>query len=113
MACRPDRPKEGYTIDFSTHDSLDYVPLMRPGCGVSGSEVIRFDFRLGVDAAQLEFLQHIDGRRTIRDIAERMARSGGPWQASVGDIEEYGHKVCKWLWVLDVIAIALTPTTDR
>ena len=26
MACRADRPKESYTIDFSTADSLDYVP---------------------------------------------------------------------------------------
>jgi hypothetical protein len=86
---------------------------MRVGCGVSGSEVIRFDFRLGLDAAQLEFVQHIDGRRTIRDIAARMARSPAPWQASVGDVEEYGRKVCKWLWRLDVIAIALAPTTDR
>jgi hypothetical protein len=26
LACRPDRPKESYVIDFSTTACLDYVP---------------------------------------------------------------------------------------
>jgi SAM-dependent methyltransferase len=110
-ACRPERPKEGYTIDFSTRDSVDYVPMMRRGCGLSGSEVIRLDFHLGLDAAQLEFVRHIDGRRTVRDIAERMARSPGSWQDTAGKVQDYGREVCEWLWRLDVIAIALAPTT--
>ena len=29
MACRPERPKEIYTIDFSAPACLDYVPMMR------------------------------------------------------------------------------------
>jgi len=111
MACRPERPKEGYTIDFSTRDSVDYVPMMRRGCGLSGSEVIRSDFHLGLDAAHLEFVRHVDGRRTVRDIAERMARSPGSWQNTAGNVQEYGREVCEWLWRLDVIAIALAPTT--
>ena len=39
MACRPERPKESYAIDFSTPDCLDYVPLMRMRCGLSGTEI--------------------------------------------------------------------------
>ncbi len=34
MACRPERPKESYAIDFSTQECLDYVPLMRMRCGL-------------------------------------------------------------------------------
>jgi hypothetical protein len=29
MACRPERLKSGYAIDFSVPEALDYVPLMR------------------------------------------------------------------------------------
>ena len=76
MACRPDRPKESYTIDFSTEDSLDYVPLFRMRCGLSGSEIFRPDWRMSLNAAQLPFVQHIDGRRTIREIAASVAQSG-------------------------------------
>ncbi len=76
MACRPERPKESYTIDFSTEDSLDYVPLMRMRCGLSGTEIFRPDWSMSLNAAQLPFVQHIDGRRTIREIAERVAQSG-------------------------------------
>ncbi len=81
MACRPERPKESYTIDFSAEDSLDYVPMFRMRCGLSGSEIFRSDWRVSLNAAQLPFVQHIDGRRTIREIAERVAQSGGRGEA--------------------------------
>jgi hypothetical protein len=29
MACRPERLKSSYAIDFSAPEALDYVPLMR------------------------------------------------------------------------------------
>ncbi|MGH6681141.1 MAG: methyltransferase [Bradyrhizobium sp.] len=43
MACHADRPKESYTIDFSTAGSLDYVPLFRMRCGIMGADVFRPD----------------------------------------------------------------------
>jgi SAM-dependent methyltransferase len=39
IACRPERPKESYQIDFSSLAALDYVPLMRMRCGLSGDEI--------------------------------------------------------------------------
>ena len=66
LACRPERPKESYTIDFSAEDSLDYVPMFRMRCGLSGFEIFASDWRMSLNAAQLPFVQHIDGRRTIR-----------------------------------------------
>ena len=75
MACSPDRPKGSYTMDFSTTESLDYVPLMRMRCGLSGTEIFRPDWRRNLNAATLPFVQYVDGRRTIREIAACMARS--------------------------------------
>jgi SAM-dependent methyltransferase len=107
MACRPDRPKEGYAVDFSMDDSLDYVPLMRMRCGLSGNEIFRWDWRMRLNAAQLPFVQYVDGRRTIREIAECVARSGEPRRANVADLENFGRKLFQSLWRFDFLAMAL------
>ena len=57
MACREDRPKESYTIDFSAEDSSDYVPMYRTRCGLAGSEIFRSDWRMNLNAAQLPFVR--------------------------------------------------------
>jgi hypothetical protein len=106
LACRPERPKESYTIDFSAEDSLDYVPMFRTRCGLSGSELFRSDWRLNLNAAQLPFAQHIDGRRTIREIAAGVAQSG-PRRADVADLEKFGRKLFQSLWRLDFLAMGL------
>ena len=112
MACRPERPKESYTIDFSTEDSLDYVPLFRLRCGVSDSEIFRPDWRLSLSAAQLPFVQHIDGRRTIREIAERVALTGMR-RGDVASLEKFARKLFQALWRLDFLAMALNVDSDR
>ena len=106
MACLPDRPKESYTIDFSTEDSLDYVPMMRMRCGLSGTDIFRSDWRMSLNAAQLPFVRGIDGRRTIREIAADVAQSGAQ-RGGVADLERFGRKLYQSLWRLDFLAIGL------
>jgi hypothetical protein len=77
MACRPDRPKDGYTIDFSTPTFLDSVPMMRLQCGLSGTEIVKPGGHFGLNAAQLPFAQLVDGCRTIREIARCALENGG------------------------------------
>lgn len=107
MACRPDRPKESYIIDFSTDDCLDYVPEMRMHCGLSGAEIFKPYWRMSLNQARLPFVQNVDGRRTIREIAERVAQSGESPGASAGDLEKFGRKLFQSLWRLDFLAMAL------
>jgi SAM-dependent methyltransferase len=107
MACRADRPKESYIIDFSAADSLDYVPLFRMRCGLSGSEIFRPSWRMNLNAAQLPFVQHVDGRRTIREIAARVAQSGNSERAGAVELENFGRKLFQSLWRLDFLAMAL------
>ena len=107
MACRPDRSKESYTIDFSTADSLNYVPVMRMRCGLSGAEIVKPGGRLTLNAAQLPFVQQVDGRRTIRDIAARVAQSARLARAGTADLESFGRKLFQSLWRLDFVAMAL------
>jgi hypothetical protein len=107
MACSPERPKESYTIDFSSEDSLDYVPMMRMRCGLSGNEIFRADWSLTLNAAQLPFVQQVDGRRTIREIAERVVQGGQSRRGDVADVAKYGRKLFQSLWRLDFLAMGL------
>ncbi|OBG47469.1 hypothetical protein A5672_06870 [Mycobacterium alsense] len=107
MACRPERPKATYTIDFSTRDCLDYVPMFRMRCGLSGNEIFRTDWRMALNAAQLPFAQRVDGRRTIRDIAGSVAQAGASPRASSADVETFARKLFQSLWRLDFLAMGL------
>ena len=107
MACSPYRPKQSYTINFSTMDCLDYVPMMRMRCGLSGAEIFRPDWRANLNSAQLPFVQNIDGRRTIREIVARVAQSGASPRAGTTDLEKFGRKLFQALWRLDFVAMGL------
>jgi SAM-dependent methyltransferase len=109
IACRPERPKKSYAIDFSTTECLDYVPLMRMRCGLSGDEIFRTDWRMTLNTAQLPFVQNIDGSRTIREIAALVAQSQSPSRGRVADFEKFGRKLFEALWRLDFLAMALNP----
>jgi SAM-dependent methyltransferase len=113
MACRPDRPKEGYTIDFSTVTALDYVPVLRTRCGSSGSEIFWPGSRFGLRPAQLSFVRHVDGRRTIREIAECVAQQGESPGTDAGDLEDFGRKLFQSLWRIDYLAMALNTNSHR
>jgi SAM-dependent methyltransferase len=105
IACGTARPKESYAIDFSTLKALDYVPLMRKGCGLAGTEIYKDDWRLGLDPTQLAFAQQVDGKRTIRQIAS-VVRNSGTVQGSTAKTEKYARELFQSLWRLDYIAVA-------
>lgn len=104
MACRPERPKESYAIDFSTQACLDYVPLMRMRCRLAGNEIFRTDWRVALNSAQLPFVQHVDGQRTIREIAASVAQGSRGGQA---DVEKFARRLFEALWRLDFLAMDL------
>lgn len=102
LACRPERPKEDYAIDFSTAGSLDYVPVARTACLLSGDELLSPGAKLKLDLTQLRLLQHVDGRRTIREIVACVAT-----QESKAALELFGRNLFQSLWRLDFLAMAL------
>lgn len=109
IACRPERPKEHYAIDFSTAGALDYVPVLRTACLLSGDEIHLPGTKLTLNPAQLPFVQQVDGQRTIREIVESVAQRGdvGPENADL--VSQFGHKLFQSLWRLDYLAMALNP----
>ena len=112
MACRPDRPKEQYTIDFSTAGSLDYIPMLRTACLVSGADIIWGGAaKLRLSPAQLPFVQLADGHRSIREIAAGVAQRGdGELPGGTDAAEEFARRLFQALWRLDFLAVALNAT---
>jgi len=111
MACRPDRPKESYAVEFSSPASRDYIPMFRMLCGFDGTGIFRPNWRMGLNAAQSPFVQNVDGRRTIREIAERVSQIGESPRASVADLENFGRKLFESLWRLDFVTMGLDRIT--
>lgn len=111
MACRADRPKDTYTINFATDECMDYVPRMRMRSGIEDQEIYRPNWRTGLTPPQLLFLQFVNGRRTIRQIADRVAESGESLR--VGNLEEFGRRLFESLWRLDFAAMTLKEKTVK
>jgi hypothetical protein len=109
MACHPDRPKGSYAVGFSGTACLDYVPSVRVRCDVSGSEISRPGGRMGLSPAQLSFVQSVDGRHTIREIAACVAQERG----RLLDSEKLVRELFPALWRLDFLAMELNPTAQR
>ncbi|OBK39902.1 hypothetical protein A5658_22415 [Mycobacterium sp. 1245111.1] len=112
MACSPERPKDSYQIDFSAQASLDYVPLMRMRCGLSGNEIYRPDWRTPLNSAQLPFVQQVDGQRTIREIAASVHGEASS-RGSVADVEKFARKLFEALWRYDFLSMALPPGSQH
>ena len=85
---------------------------MRMRCGMLGTEIFRPDWRMALNPAQLPFVLNVDGRRTIRDIAARVAQSGNFPEASAADLEKFSRKLFQSLWRLDFVSMALNASAD-
>jgi hypothetical protein len=108
VACRPDRPTVNYTVDFSSADALGYIPVMRAFGGVSGNGIMMPHGRVPLNAAHVPFIQLVDGRRTIREIAALVARDRAP-QPGAAEVESLARNACQNLWRLDLLAMARIP----
>jgi SAM-dependent methyltransferase len=109
MACRPERPKSSYVIDFSVPEALDYVPMMRLRCGVDGDEVFWPAGRVRLNPAQVAFMRGVDGLRTIRAIAADLAQQSEWRDMGAPNLKDLGRSLFHSLWRLDLVAVALDP----
>jgi hypothetical protein len=106
MATRPDRDPADYRIDFSAGNALDYVPLFRLRSDLTGDEIFRPGWRLRLSPAHLAFVREIDGDRSIREIATRVAE-GGVIAADRSELEDMALQLFEGLWQTDFIAVNL------
>ncbi|MGV1006233.1 MAG: class I SAM-dependent methyltransferase [Candidatus Nanopelagicales bacterium] len=101
------RPTSSYRIDFSAPDALDYVPLFRYRAGINGQTVFRPGWQIRLDPTHLAFIQHLDGERSICEIAQRVAQSGLV-RADEAECEAIALELFEGLWRSDVITVDLS-----
>ena len=101
-ACRPDRPKRSYKIDFSSLEALDYVPSFRYRCGLSGNEIFRHNWRTTHDPIQISLINEMDGLRTIKEIAVQSNVLPDPQE-----LQRLAVTLFETLWKIDFVAINL------
>ena len=106
-ACRADRPRGTYAIDFTSPGVLDFVPSFRQRCGLSGNELARHNWTTTLDAVQGTLAGQVDGRRTIREIITAASQRGALPQGSQADHEQFVKTFFQSLWRLDFVAMGL------
>ena len=107
LATHPDRPTSSYRIEFSAPDALDYVPLFRLRAGITGQDVYRHDWTVRLDPTHLALLQHLDGVRSISELAQRVVQSGLQ-NADQAELELIALELFEGLWRFDFIAVDLS-----
>ncbi|MEB4211954.1 methyltransferase domain-containing protein [Mycobacterium sp. 94-17] len=108
VACRPERPREQYVIDFASPASLDYVPLLRTACRLSADEIRWPGGQQKLNPAQLPFIQRVDGRRTVAEIIESVAQDSGVPDEHRALMRDFARQLFRGLWRLDFLAMALS-----
>lgn len=106
IAAHPDRPRESYAIDFASQQAGDYVPQMRFSCSLNGAEIHRPHWDMTLNAAELPFVQHINGQRTIREIAAAVA-NGETDKFKLELYENFARGLFRSLWRLDFVEMSL------
>src|SRR5581483_531469 len=98
-----------YQIDFSSAEALDYVPVFRYRCGLAGNEIYWPGSRIGLNPAQLSFIQQVDGRRSIREIIRSVLVQYGEPETATAELEPIVRQLFQTLWRIDFVAMALNP----
>lgn len=105
--CHTDRPTSSYAINFAADDFTRFVPSLRHSCRLVGDQLSRYDWTLGLDAAQLSFVELVNGQRTIDDIISIASDNGSFPREPRERLTQMSREVFQSLWQLDFFAMSL------
>ena len=106
-ACRADRARKSYKIDFDSAEAIRYIPSLRFRCNLELNRLNRNDWDINLDPIRLLVIEQIDGNHTIKDIMAAVSLSGLLPSFSKSDLETLGISIIEELWQLDFLAIGL------
>lgn len=109
LACRPDRPRAAYEIDFTSDSWLTLVPSLRYRCELSGSQLQRYDWQLSLDPIDLALVRRVDGLRTIREVIDETARDE---PGTTIDLEGRARRLFQSLWQRDFLCMGTSTVGD-
>lgn len=107
LACRPERPRERFSIDFAGDAALALVPSLRKGCRLEGEIVHRSAWQMPLTPLHVALVRRVDGERSIAQIIEDVVGSGDVALPDGGDAELSAREFFLRLWQLDFIAVGI------
>lgn len=78
---------------------------MRTACRLVGDEIYWPGAKQKLNPARLPLVQHVGGRRTIRETIELVARAGKVEHRTL--LRDFANQLFRALWRLDLLSMAL------
>ncbi len=105
MACRQDRPRETYEVNFESEGVSRFVPFLRHRCRLDGNQLHRSDWSIPLEPDHLALVRLVDGRRTLGEIvAEAPVIRILPGQDPPVR-KAFARTLFRMLWRLDFLAV--------
>jgi SAM-dependent methyltransferase len=105
-ACRDDRPKETYKIDFKSGNFANFVPSFRYRCGLNGNKISRYNWSMVLESTEQAILQYVDSHRSIQEILSKASNNSTLSKLSPVELSQFGNALLQRLWQLDFLAIS-------
>jgi SAM-dependent methyltransferase len=106
-ACRKERPKETYKIDFASSNFLNYLPQLRFRCSLSGDILSRYDWSVQLSPLEVAFLERSNGHRTIGVIISEIALGSQSINRTPEELEQLARISFQRFWRLDFLEMHL------
>jgi SAM-dependent methyltransferase len=110
LACRSDRPRSRYAIDFAAPEFVEYVPELRHLVSLEQDHIVSPRGRIPLNAVQAAALRDVDGRRTIAEINARLANAD--MFRKVDDRVGFARDLFRSLWRLGLLAFGISTNTS-
>jgi len=115
FACREDRPKTSYSINFNSNDFLKFIPAKRvtnvtPSNALLGRPLtIQRDPMppVALDNIQAAFFENVNGENTVKECIDELGLKKKPVE-----MENYARNLVRSLWRAGYLFIKLPETTE-
>ena len=106
LACRPERSRRAYEVDFDAPHATDYVPSLRLACRLEGDVLHRHDgWQLRLDTETAALLRAVDGRTSIDGVIDRAIAHGADSAGDRAALTTRALEMFRTLWQLDFLAL--------
>jgi SAM-dependent methyltransferase len=102
IACRRDRPRDDYVIDFDSARAPEFLPSLNDGVAFRDDRLYRLDRHWTLTPVEMRLAQKADGSASIRSIVTDSGIAG-----DAAAIEKYAVTFFRLLWRLGVATIGL------
>ncbi|CAN1524739.1 AdoMet_MTases domain containing protein [Burkholderiaceae bacterium] len=111
-ACRQERPKESYHINFDAQTVDHCIPELRYRCTFNNDTLNRYNWSTTLSPLECLLLQQVDGRNSIVDIISHVSNVGNLAHEDPLVLASFAKAFFKRLWQLDFLSMHFSSDID-